>query len=320
MRRTSKCSRFQNPERGLFSLPRPSHSSPSLQPGIVIYSNNPPILPFPPPLHPTEPPLFLRFFLILFIFDHADGRQRQSWPFAIASPYDAVPYRIPHLPDRQRTSSRHTCWPRRCYHRCCQWDRSCCLTRVGQVNILSSSIIHFLHLPFHPTPASFSSYTHFPGSRFLFSNVPGLGRSMHVMRCAPRDHMGCPMSSLVCGRLSHPTLSWVSPSISTVPHPILSGTELTRDRWSFVRLGLKVAIADINAAALETLAKELVAAHGETNVLAMLTDVSKLEDVVRLRERVYEAWGEVSVVRRGLPSPPYLPSPFPSPSPSTFCD
>jgi NAD(P)-dependent dehydrogenase (short-subunit alcohol dehydrogenase family) len=80
----------------------------------------------------------------------------------------------------------------------------------------------------------------------------------------------------------------------------------------FVRLGLKVAIADVNAASLEALAKELVAAHGETNVLAMLTDVSKLEDVVRLRERVYEAWGEVSVVRRGLPSlPPLLPLSLP---------
>jgi len=56
-------------------------------------------------------------------------------------------------------------------------------------------------------------------------------------------------------------------------------------------------------------------------VLAMPTDVSKLEDVVRLRERVYEAWGEVSVVRRGLPSPPpYLPSPFSSPFSPTFCD
>lgn len=73
------------------------------------------------------------------------------------------------------------------------------------------------------------------------------------------------------------------------------------------RLGLKVAIADINVGALEALAKELGAAHGETNVLAVPTDVSKLEDVVRLRERVYEAWGEVSVVRRGLPSPLLLP-------------
>jgi NAD(P)-dependent dehydrogenase (short-subunit alcohol dehydrogenase family) len=60
-----------------------------------------------------------------------------------------------------------------------------------------------------------------------------------------------------------------------------------------------VAIADIDVNALEMFAKELSAAHGEGNVLALPTDVSKLEDVVRLRERVYEAWGEVRVVRRG---------------------
>jgi NAD(P)-dependent dehydrogenase (short-subunit alcohol dehydrogenase family) len=79
------------------------------------------------------------------------------------------------------------------------------------------------------------------------------------------------------------------------------------------RLGLKVAIADINVKALEALAQELGAARGETNVLAVPTDVSKLEDVVRLRERVYEAWGEVSVVRRGLPSPSLLPPSLPPP-------
>jgi len=62
------------------------------------------------------------------------------------------------------------------------------------------------------------------------------------------------------------------------------------------RLELKVAIADINVEALEALAKELGAAHGESNVLAVPTDVSKLEEVVRLRERVYEAWGEVTVL------------------------
>jgi NAD(P)-dependent dehydrogenase (short-subunit alcohol dehydrogenase family) len=60
-----------------------------------------------------------------------------------------------------------------------------------------------------------------------------------------------------------------------------------------------VAIADINVNALEMFAKELIAAHGEGNVLAVPTDVSKLEDVVRLCERVYEAWDEVRVVRRG---------------------
>jgi len=62
------------------------------------------------------------------------------------------------------------------------------------------------------------------------------------------------------------------------------------------RLGLKVAIADINAKALDVLAAELGTAHGETNVLAVATDVSRLEEVVRLRERVYEAWGEVAVL------------------------
>lgn len=62
------------------------------------------------------------------------------------------------------------------------------------------------------------------------------------------------------------------------------------------RIGLKVAIADIDAKGLEVLAKELGEAHGESNVLAVPTDVSKLDEVVKLRDRVYEAWGEVAVL------------------------
>ncbi|KAH9952504.1 NAD-binding protein [Russula dissimulans] len=62
------------------------------------------------------------------------------------------------------------------------------------------------------------------------------------------------------------------------------------------KLGLKVAIADINTKGLDVLAKELGGKYGESNVLAVPTDVSKLEDVVHLRERVYEAWGEVAVL------------------------
>jgi len=64
----------------------------------------------------------------------------------------------------------------------------------------------------------------------------------------------------------------------------------------FARLGLKVAIADIDGKALEVLAQELGAAHGESNVLAVATDVSRLDEVVKLRDRVYEAWGEVAVL------------------------
>jgi NAD(P)-dependent dehydrogenase (short-subunit alcohol dehydrogenase family) len=54
-----------------------------------------------------------------------------------------------------------------------------------------------------------------------------------------------------------------------------------------------VAIADIDGKALEVLAAELGTAYGESNVLAVKTDVSRLDEVERLRERVYEAWGEV---------------------------
>lgn len=59
------------------------------------------------------------------------------------------------------------------------------------------------------------------------------------------------------------------------------------------RLGLKVAIADWNEELLDKVAKEITALVGEANVIAVKTDVSKLEDVVALKERVYEAWGEV---------------------------
>ena len=39
--------------------------------------------------------------------------------------------------------------------------------------------------------------------------------------------------------------------------------------------------------------KELAHIVGEANIMIVPTDVSKLEDVVRLRDKVYEAWGEV---------------------------
>ncbi|TFY67675.1 hypothetical protein EVG20_g3857 [Dentipellis fragilis] len=62
------------------------------------------------------------------------------------------------------------------------------------------------------------------------------------------------------------------------------------------KLGLKLAIADVNEAALEETAKEVAAIVGEANVIAVPTDVSKIEEVQRLHNRVYEAWGEVAVL------------------------
>ena len=57
---------------------------------------------------------------------------------------------------------------------------------------------------------------------------------------------------------------------------------------------MKLALADVTLPGLNETAKEASAIVGEANVLVIPTDVTKVEEVVRLRDRVYEAWGEVS--------------------------
>ena len=57
---------------------------------------------------------------------------------------------------------------------------------------------------------------------------------------------------------------------------------------------MKIAVADVNLDGLAETGKEVAAIVGEANVLVVPTDVSNLEQVVRLRDKVYEAWGEVS--------------------------
>lgn len=59
---------------------------------------------------------------------------------------------------------------------------------------------------------------------------------------------------------------------------------------------MKVAIADLNEVGLHETAKEVAAIIGQGNVLAVPTDVSKFESVVAFREKVYEAFGEVSAL------------------------
>ncbi|KXN84168.1 3-oxoacyl-[acyl-carrier-protein] reductase FabG [Leucoagaricus sp. SymC.cos] len=62
------------------------------------------------------------------------------------------------------------------------------------------------------------------------------------------------------------------------------------------RLGLKVAITDINEELLYNVGRELMGMVGEQNVLVVPTDVSRLESVQRLRDKIYETWGEVGVL------------------------
>lgn len=60
---------------------------------------------------------------------------------------------------------------------------------------------------------------------------------------------------------------------------------------------MKIALADITEDVLVQAGKEVAAIAGDTNVLVIPTDVSKIGDVQRLRDRVYETWGEVSSFR-----------------------
>ncbi|KAG1784656.1 uncharacterized protein HD556DRAFT_1426833 [Suillus plorans] len=62
------------------------------------------------------------------------------------------------------------------------------------------------------------------------------------------------------------------------------------------KLGLKIAMADVMEDVLAFAAKEVISIVGEANVLVIPTDVSNIDDVVRLRDKVYEAWGEVAVL------------------------
>ena len=69
------------------------------------------------------------------------------------------------------------------------------------------------------------------------------------------------------------------------------------------RIGLKIAMADVDEARLAHAAKEVGAianVDGATNVIFVPTDVSQIDQVVRLKERVYETWGEVRIRRTAL--------------------
>ena len=63
----------------------------------------------------------------------------------------------------------------------------------------------------------------------------------------------------------------------------------------FARLGLNIAIADLDAARLDAAAAEIKTA-GAPDVLTISLDVSRREDVERLKERVYGVFGDVGIL------------------------
>jgi NAD(P)-dependent dehydrogenase (short-subunit alcohol dehydrogenase family) len=66
----------------------------------------------------------------------------------------------------------------------------------------------------------------------------------------------------------------------------------------FAALGLRICLADLESDALEGAAAEVASAakHGSSAVLSVPTDVAKLDEVQRLKDRVYAAFGDVAVL------------------------
>jgi NAD(P)-dependent dehydrogenase (short-subunit alcohol dehydrogenase family) len=89
----------------------------------------------------------------------------------------------------------------------------------------------------------------------------------------------------------HPALS---PGRAAVITGAASGIGLaTAERLA--ALGMKVCLADIDAAALEkAIATVAQTARAKGDVIAVPADVRKLEDVERLKDRAYAAFGEVA--------------------------
>ncbi|QQS13082.1 MAG: SDR family NAD(P)-dependent oxidoreductase [Rhodospirillales bacterium] len=70
----------------------------------------------------------------------------------------------------------------------------------------------------------------------------------------------------------------------------------------FVAAGMKVCVADLDPAALDKAVTEIAAPAG--TVLAVPTDVSKIEDMRRLKEKAYDAFGEVAVLMNNAGTAP----------------
>jgi len=61
-------------------------------------------------------------------------------------------------------------------------------------------------------------------------------------------------------------------------------------------MGLRIVLADVDEANLAVAGARVGAIVGEANVITVVTDVSKLEDVKALKERALDVFGEVSIL------------------------
>jgi NAD(P)-dependent dehydrogenase (short-subunit alcohol dehydrogenase family) len=76
----------------------------------------------------------------------------------------------------------------------------------------------------------------------------------------------------------------------------------------FTSMGLRTCLADLDGSALERAAAVVASVakhgHGSSDVLSVPTDVSKLEEVQRLKDQVYDRFGEVGVLMNNAGTSP----------------
>lgn len=74
----------------------------------------------------------------------------------------------------------------------------------------------------------------------------------------------------------------------------------------FAGLGMKIAIADLDPSALDAAAAAIDEAvpGGDVQVITVPCDVSRMEEVQALRERAYDAFGDVAVLMNNAGTAP----------------